>query len=106
MKYVVIVTLSSLLIGGSLVASSEVKTMHQAMDMNRDGVVSEAEYMEIWDLSFGRMDLSGDQQLESSEAPASVMKLADENQDGRVSLAEHRALRQRHFDSLAIRKIL
>ena len=99
MKYRMILTVSAALGGGSLLADSAAQKMHQAMDMNRDGVVSHTEYMKAWDVSFERMDKSGDQLLKSTEAPANVMKLADENQDGQVSPAEHRALRQRHFDS-------
>lgn len=37
--------------------------MHQGMDVNQDGMVSNAEFMNFWGAHFSRMDANGDQIL-------------------------------------------
>ena len=95
-----IMTLGVSLIVSVAQANPGLVRMHKAMDVNQDGEVSNAEFMNFWDAHFNRMDANKDQVLNWSEASAELLKQADQNQDGQVTLVEHRQLRQEHFKSM------
>ncbi|MFQ3242996.1 MAG: Ca2+-binding EF-hand superfamily protein/dienelactone hydrolase [Lentimonas sp.] len=85
---------------GSVVANPGLVRMHENMDVNQRGVVTEAEFMDFWDNNFKRTDTNEDQVLNQSEASAQLLKLSDKNKDGRVTLSEYQQLRQTHFKGM------
>jgi Ca2+-binding EF-hand superfamily protein/dienelactone hydrolase len=100
MNKMLLIALGVSLSAASVVANPRLVRMHENMDVNQDGVVTEAEFMDFWDHSFNRTDANKDQLLTRSEAVAEVLKQADKDKDGRVTLSEHQQLRQMHFKSM------
>ena len=100
MNKMILIALGVSLSAGSVLANPRLVRMHEGMDVNQDGVVTEAEFMKFWGAHFNQMDANGDQILGVDEASAGLLKQADANQDGQVSFEEHRQLRQAHFNSM------
>ena len=95
-----IMTLGVSLIVSVAQANPGLVRMHKAMDVDQDGVVFNAEFMDFWDVYFSRMDANGDQILGVDEGSAELLKQAAANKDRQVSVEEHRQLRQAHFNSM------
>jgi Ca2+-binding EF-hand superfamily protein len=100
MNQMILIALGVSLSAGPVVANPGLVRMHENMDVNQDGVVTEAEFMDSWDHFFNRMDANKDQLLNRSETSAEVLKQADKDKDGRVTLSEHQQLRQTHFGNM------
>ena len=63
MNQMILISLAVSLSAGSVVANPRLGRMHNSMDVNQDGVVSNAEFLNFWDAHFNQMDASGDQIL-------------------------------------------
>ena len=100
MNKMILIAFGVSLSAGSVVANPGLVRMHENMDVNQDGVVTETEFMNSWDHSFNRTDANKDQVLNRSETSAEVLKLADKDKDGRVTLSEHQQFRRMHFGNM------
>ncbi len=84
---------------GTAWGSAHLVRLHGSMDVNQDGIVSAAEFMNLWEKSFDRQDKNKDDRLSVDECGGSVM-VADKNKDGEITLAEDQAMRQGHFENM------
>ena len=87
---------------GSLTAAANpgLMRLHRNMDVNRNEIVSDAEFFGFWQADYQRRDKDKDGVLVAVEVDAAFLKLADRNQDSVVTWAEERQLRQRHFQRM------
>lgn len=96
MKKMVSLTLFSALASFTCAAPAG-ESFRPPMDLDKNGEVTEAEYLSFWDARFKKTDKNGDKQLDESEFPVKNFSAWDEGKDGKVSLEEYRAVRTRHF---------
>ena len=68
---------------GTAWGSAHLVRLHGSMDVNQDGIVSAAEFMNLWEKSFDRQDKNKDDRLSVDECGGSVM-VADKNKDGEM----------------------
>ena len=81
-------------------ANERLEKLHQSIDANGDGVVSTEEFFDFWEAKYFQQDKNKDGSLTESECGANVMKLADQDKDGVLTLAEDQKLRRGHFNSM------
>jgi dienelactone hydrolase len=84
----------------SVLASPGLARLHRQMDVDRNGMVSQAEFLGFWQADYQRRDKDSDGALVVGEVDAKLLQLADRNQDGALNWGEERVLRQRHFQRM------
>ena len=83
---------------GSFVASmSAAEKFSPQMDLNKNGEVTEAEYLSFWKERYQKMDKNGDKLLDNSELKVKNFASWDTGKDGTVDLKEFSVVRKRHF---------
>lgn len=95
-----LVGIGLLLSSWSAFANPGLVRLHSNMDVNQDETVSAAEFFGFWQAGYQRRDKDKDGVLVAVEVDAAFLKLADRDQDGVVTWAEERQLRQRHFQRM------
>lgn len=100
MKEIIMLTFGAAFTACTVLANPGLVRLHQNMDVNQDDLVTESEFLAMWEDYFKGKDANKDGQLNGTECSAEVLKQADKNQDGIVTFAEDRALRKAHFQSM------
>lgn len=79
--------------------------MVQGMDVNRDVVITEEEFVGFWSAQFDPGDTNKDGQLDLAEFPhEGALTGGDSNKDGQLSRKEHTALYRGQFHGLDVNK--
>lgn len=93
MRNILIATLSAFLLGTGAAAAQDLHEAHlNALDRDKDGAVTRAEYESFMDAAFRTLDTNGDGSLSIPEASKFLtptqIAMVDTNRDGRISRAE------------------
>ena len=97
-------TFSVLLLSSPLAAADQLHETHlNALDSDKDGAVSRAEYEAVMDAAFRSLDTNGDGSLSVPEASRVLtptqFAMVDTNKNGRISRAEFKQQVMKDFDS-------
>ena len=98
-KHLKLTAVALVLSVGTVWGSAGLVRLHGNMDVDKDGIVSESEFMNLWENNFHQQDKNKDGRLTVDECGGAVMP-ADKNKDGEVTLAEDQAMRQGHLKNL------
>ncbi len=92
-----------------VLAQNSAKVWFDKIDGNSDAKVSKTEFLKMWSDVFTKLDSNNDKQLtleewtkpnnKSDSKSKAVFYNADTNSDGNLSVAEHVALRTKHFNA-------
>jgi hypothetical protein len=74
------------------------RSLVDRIDINKDEVITEAEFLNFWGQFFDGTDKNGDKLLDVTEFPhAASIASADANKDGKLTVAEHRMVYLQQF---------